>query len=352
MSTLFLRAGATRSVFCEGRSSPKSSIWVRISQIDARNGMSGKEYLPETIVSRWSQRYQVAAESLANPEDSVAKPDPTVPLNLAHHVAPSIFQRRQGLGKMPSADLVTTGGHRHGQRLVRPQMVIDRAPLVQALLQGSQIGKGRPIEDLGFQRAMETLLFALGLRMVRPAVTNPNAQPQQPDRQRSVGMLAITAPGRAVIQQHPLRQSITAKGFGQPLLNRVPPLIAAPLQTDGIAGMIVQHRQRVTAGAIAQGKMPFEIHLPQLIGGLMLETLPPLMFGRLGRVDPPMTAQNSMNGTGRWQPCLTQGLQPRPNLRAPQAGCASRTDSICCSVCRRDRRGERRGRRDRSLKVS
>jgi hypothetical protein len=60
--------------------------------------------------------------------------------------------------------------------------------------------------------------------------------------------------------------------------------------------------------------MPFEIHLPQLIGGLVLETLPALMFGRLGRIDPPMTAQNSMNGTGRWQPCLTQGLQPRPNL--------------------------------------
>src|SRR5688572_27424794 len=78
--------------------------------------------------------------------------------------------------------------------------------------------------------------------------------------------------------------------------------------------MIVQHRQGVTAGPIAQGKMPFEIHLPQLIGGLVLETLPRLMLGRVGRVDPPMPAQNGMNGTGGWQRRLTQGLQPRPNL--------------------------------------
>jgi len=193
-------------------------------------------------------------------------------------------------------------------------MVIDRAPLIQALLHSTQIGKDRAIENLGFQRAMETLFFALSLRMARPTVTNPNAQLQQPDRQRSVGMLAVTAPGRAVIQQHPLRQSVTAKGFRQSLLNRVPPLIAAPLQADGIAGMIIQHRQGVTAGSIAQGKMPFEVHLPQLIGGLMLETLPRLMFGRLGRVDPPMPLQYGMYGTGGWQPGLTQGLQPRPNL--------------------------------------
>src|SRR6476660_206224 len=161
---------------------------------------------------------------------------------------------------------------------------------------------------------MKTLLFALSLRMARSTVTNPNAQPQQPDRQRSVGVLAVTAPGRPVIQQHPLRQSVTAKGFRQSLLNRVPPLIAAPLQTDRIAGMIVQHRQRVTAGSIAQGKMPFEIHLPQLIGGLVLETLPRLMFGRLRPLDPPMPLQNGMDGTGGRQRRLTQGLQPRPNL--------------------------------------
>jgi len=60
--------------------------------------------------------------------------------------------------------------------------------------------------------------------------------------------------------------------------------------------------------------MPFEVHLPQLIGGLVLETLPRLMFGRLGRVDSSMTPQNAMNGTGGWQRCLTQGSQPRPNL--------------------------------------
>src|SRR4026208_763776 len=110
--------------------------------------MSGKEHLPKTILSRRSQRYRVAVKSLADPEDSVVKPNPTVALNLAHHGARTILQRRQGLGKPAPAELVTAGGHRHGQRLVRPQMVIDRAPLIQALLHSTQIGKDRAIENL------------------------------------------------------------------------------------------------------------------------------------------------------------------------------------------------------------
>ena len=134
----------------EGGSTSESSIRVRLSQIDASNGMSSKEHLPKTILRRRSQCYRVAAKSFADPEDMVAKPDPTMPLNLADHVVRAIFQRRQGLGKASPADLISAGGHRHRQRLVRPQMVIDRAPLVQALLQGIQIRKGRALRTSAF----------------------------------------------------------------------------------------------------------------------------------------------------------------------------------------------------------
>ena len=51
--------------FCaEGCSTSESSIWERISQINASNGMSGKEHLPKTVVRRRSQRYRSPRKAL------------------------------------------------------------------------------------------------------------------------------------------------------------------------------------------------------------------------------------------------------------------------------------------------
>src|SRR5260370_41455803 len=51
--------------------------------------------------------------------------------------------------------------------------------------------------------------------MIGPTVTDGDSQTQQPNRQQRMLVLTITAPGRAVVHQHPLRQTITAKSGGQ-----------------------------------------------------------------------------------------------------------------------------------------
>jgi hypothetical protein len=57
--------------------------------------------------------------------------------------------------------------------------------------------------------------------------------------------------------------------------------------------MIVDHPQGMTPLPVAQSKMPFEIHLPQLIGGLPLEALKGPVLARLLRVDALMASQNA-----------------------------------------------------------
>lgn len=61
--------------------------------------------------------------------------------------------------------------------------------------------------------------------------------------------------------------------------------------------MIVQHRQGMTAARF-DGEMPFEIHLPQIVGVWMLEALKGGVLLRLGRLDAPVPMQDGRDGTG------------------------------------------------------
>jgi hypothetical protein len=98
------------------------------------------------------------------------------------------------------------------------------------------------------------------------------------------------------------------------LLHRLSLLIPASLQAQGKAGVIVDHPQRMTPLSVAQGKMPFEIHLPQLIGRFSFEALPGLVLARQAQIDSPMSSQNRMNrATGR-NLALAYVLHPGPDL--------------------------------------
>src|SRR5437016_3747638 len=128
-------------------------------------------------------------------------------------------------------------------------------------------------QHLDFQTAMKAFVFALRLRMIRPAVTDRDTQLQQPNRQRRVLVRQIVTPRRAVVHQHPLGQAIAAKSGRQLLLHRGGPLVAARLQAERITRMVVEHGQRMTALLIAQMKVALEIHLPELVRSLLLESL-------------------------------------------------------------------------------
>src|SRR5688572_5134987 len=81
--------------------------------------------------------------------------------------------------------------------------------------------------------------------------------------------------------------------------------------------MIVQHRQGMARRA-AHGEVALEIHLPQRIGRLVLETLPGHVLVRLSRVDASMAQQDRLHRARRRQLSPAQMLEPPAQLtRAP-----------------------------------
>ena len=212
-------------------------------------------------------------------------------------------------------------------------MIINVAPLVKAGLHPGLIPVTAALQHFHLQGTMEALFLALSLRMIRATMTNVNAQTQQPDRQRRVGMVRRHSPRGSVVHQHPLRQSIATKRFPQDLLHRLAGFIPAGPQTQRIARMIIQDRQGMATFPITQAKMTFEVHLPQLIGGRLLKPLPGSMLGRGRRVNASLPPQNLVNRTRCRNPFQTQGLQAElGSSRLPRLDELSRRLTIRCSI--------------------
>src|SRR5258706_14684152 len=100
-----------------------------------------------------------------------------------------------------------SGGHLQPQSFMRSLVVVNMPPLVKGLLALCQ----RPVElgaqQFRFEGAMKTFLLALGLRMVRPAMTDLDAQAHQPYGEPGKGVPLIT-PRRAIIHKHLPSQTV------------------------------------------------------------------------------------------------------------------------------------------------
>src|ERR1700679_3362815 len=79
------------------------------------------------------------------------------------------------------AETVAVGGDVHAQGLVRSVGVVDASPGVEGRLGVSQVPQIAALQHLQLQGAMETLVLALGLRMVGPAVDDADVEVHQPD---------------------------------------------------------------------------------------------------------------------------------------------------------------------------
>src|SRR2546421_12797861 len=113
---------------------------------------------------------------------------------------------------------------------------------------------------------MEALVFALCLRVPGPAMTDRNAQADQPGGEgRMAALRTGSSPRRAVVAQDTLRHSMLSEAVRQRLLNRVRPLVGAGREHETEARVIVEHRQRMTALTAKQPKMAFEVHLPHRV---------------------------------------------------------------------------------------
>src|ERR1700741_1111730 len=94
---------------------------------------------------------------------------------------------------------------------MRPFGVVKRSPFIEGALAIRKIAKAAPTEHLGFECAMEAFFLALGLRVERPTVQNPDAETHQPDAEAGVGISTGVAPGWSAIHQNCERQAITAE---------------------------------------------------------------------------------------------------------------------------------------------
>jgi hypothetical protein len=85
-------------------------------------------------------------------------------------------------------------------------------------------------QDFELERAMEALLFALGLRMIGSAMRHADAEPDQPQAKGGEGMVVDGTSGRAIVHQHRGRQAIPAKRAGQRATHGFATFIGARLE--------------------------------------------------------------------------------------------------------------------------
>src|SRR5262245_15699644 len=164
----------------------------------------------DAILGCWAERHELGTEGLADPPGPVAEADESVTVDLADLVTWCVFDGGQHVGEAARARPVARGRRRHVERLVRPLVVIARAPSVESPLTISEIAEASSADDFGFERSMETLFLALRLRVARPTVQDADAEPQQPDAESGVRLAARIAPRRAAVHQHRQRHAVAA----------------------------------------------------------------------------------------------------------------------------------------------
>jgi hypothetical protein len=150
----------------------------------------------------------------------------------AYFVFRPILHRRQ-LFRKRLTNMVATGWSRHSQGLMGALQVVDSSPAVESLLTVIHVSEGGASHHFGFQGPMEAFIFALSLRMVRPTMTDTDAQSEKPDCQERVGMICVVTPGGAVVHHYAFWQTEAAEVCREPILHRLGPFVPTRFQPQG-----------------------------------------------------------------------------------------------------------------------
>ena len=201
---------------------------------------------------------------------------------------------------------------------MRADVVVLVPPGIEGSLPRVQVGPGRLPPKVALQRAVEALVLAQRLRVVRAAMADGDPQAAQPDGERGVGMRRPLAPGTAVVDQQAGGQSVALEDRDQVGAHGGSALIGAGGQAEGIARVVVEDGEGVAA-ASAAGPAGFEVHLPQGVGVQVLEPLPGArLAGPLRGIQRVVPPQDRGDGGGRGQRLNALAGQQHPQLaRAP-----------------------------------
>jgi len=195
--------------------------------------------------------------------------------------------------------------------------VIYILPLIKLLLAIVKVSKHSVLKHLRLESTMEPFVLTQSLRMIGTRMNHGNPKTYQPNRQLGVRMPFSSPPRVTVVHQNRMRQTIASENVYQFGLHSNTLLIWTCLQSQCISGMVVKHSEWMTAPFI-QSKMAFEVHLPHLIGSIVLEALPGLVLSRFGWVYSVIAPQDPRDAAGAWYVLVTEGSQASMNLpRAP-----------------------------------
>ncbi len=287
-----------------------------LAQVQLFDHLGQKEHLQDAVGLRGTHAHGLAAKSPSHFPFMPAIAEPAVFIHLSGFHGGSVLHRRQGFGIAALADTVTAHGCLQSQCFVWAFCIVDGSPLVKGRLHVWAITPASPGQHFCFQRAMEALFFALGLRMIRPAMTGPDAQTHQPDVQTGE-LRARATPGSAIVPQHFVGQSMHSETRDQMCLHGFLPLVLTGRQHHVVSGVIIERAQRM-APALTQGKMTFKVHLPQLIGCRTLKALKGLGSAALLRRYQLVPMQNPGDGAGGRQIRMPKILQAAAQLaRSP-----------------------------------
>ncbi len=146
---------------------------------------------------------------------------------------------------------------------------------------------------------MKALALAAALRMEWPAVQNIDAKLQQPYPETCPARARCVAPRRAVIHEHGFRQAIAPKRDLELPLHCVALFVGTGRKTNRKARMVIHDGQGMAARLVRQRYPALEVDLPQQIRCFHLKALVGAAR-RDWRLDPAVTAQDSMHGRQRW----------------------------------------------------
>ena len=316
---------------------------------DLGHAMAQEIDIEHLRVGRGPQGDRVAAERRGDPVSPAVEPDLARDLHLAHQRAGLVLDGRQRIGPGPRTGHIPAGGRLQPTGFVGPHQIVLVAPAIEGRLGGRQRAEHAALEQLGAERPMQALVLALRLRMGRAAMADADPQPQQPHRQRRPGRRQSAAPRPAVVHEHAVRQAVALEEPRETRLHGRARLVGTRLEGQQKAGVIVENSERMAPAAPrAQRKMALEIHLPQLVGRRPLE---PLRGAGLGRPRPqlPMPPQDRRNRGGMEDQGRLLGGEAHGQLAPAPLRMAARSASTAASTAGTVCRGERCGRRDRSV---
>src|SRR5580692_2132855 len=262
--------------------------------------MGGKEY----------SKLAVSTE-LANGEPLTTKglrdfPEPSLEADIGlrggdgtDDLAFVVFHHWKAIGHRALAGSITACRHIEVQCLMRPVEIVDGSPLVERPLDISKVPVALEGEDLGLQAAVEPFVLAPALWMIGPAVDRPDAKLEKPHRKLGPGVFKSEAPGATIVDEHRIRQSVTVERRLEMSAYRRASFVVTSCQAQGKARVVVQRRQRVTGQAVLQRTVPLEVHLPKLIGHILLEACVGLSRRARRLRHPIVTAQNLVHGRYR-----------------------------------------------------